>query len=157
MAAWKQWTRFTQAHREHKQRAKMRCKAKKYDLLNQAQIAAQEGDMHKVWTVVKSLAPKTKRKALQLHRHGHIMSPEAELDWIIEVFGERYGARPEPIASGRPRQHEPVQISAEALQFQLEHLPVRKAVPQDAAPSVVWRACSEQVTQFITDKVNETW
>ncbi|OLP94631.1 hypothetical protein AK812_SmicGene23340 [Symbiodinium microadriaticum] len=65
LTAWKQWTQFTRAHREHKHRAKQRSKDKKYDLLNEAQLAAQAGDMHK----------------------GRIMSPEAELDWNIEVFG----------------------------------------------------------------------
>ena len=132
LTAWKQWTQFTRAHREHKHRAKQRSKDKKYDLLNEAQLAAQAGDMHKVWTVVKSLAPKTKRKTLQLHRQGRIMSPEAELDWNIEVFGDRYGAKSEPTASGRPREQVPVSISAEAIWLQLEHLPVRKAVPPDA-------------------------
>ena len=87
------------------------------------------------------------------------MSPEAELDsldWVIEVFGDRYGAKSEPTASGRPREQVPVSISEEALWLQLEHLPVRKAVPPDAAPSVVWRACSAQVTQFISDRSMET-
>ena len=47
----------------------------KIELLEKAQTAAVQGDMHSVWKVVKTLAPKAKRKQLQLYKEGHIMSP----------------------------------------------------------------------------------
>ena len=78
--AWRQWQQFSKVHREHKQRAKAKSKRRKLDLLQQAQEAAEQGHMHQVWMVVKALAPKSKRKPLQLHRDGHIMTPEAELN-----------------------------------------------------------------------------
>ena len=40
------------------------------ELLNQAQLAAQAGDMHKVWTVVKSLAPETKKEITAIAQAG---------------------------------------------------------------------------------------
>ncbi|CAE7686084.1 unnamed protein product [Symbiodinium sp. CCMP2456] len=126
------------------------------DLLDTAQLAAQRGDVHQVWKVVRTLAPKVKRKPLQLYRNGHIMAPEAELDWIIEAFGERYGAR-EPPNTTSIRKHQPVQVSVAEVWYQLEHLPVRKAVPRSAAPSVVWRACSSEVASFIAQQVNTQW
>ena len=73
--SWRQWTQFSKAHKEHKQRAKARSKAGKIELLEKAQTAAAQGDMHSVWKVVKTLAPKAKRKQLQLYKEGHIMSP----------------------------------------------------------------------------------
>ncbi|CAE7251454.1 unnamed protein product, partial [Symbiodinium sp. CCMP2456] len=155
--AWRQWARFTQAHKVHKSRSRAKSKAWRQDLLLQAQQAANSGNMHQVWTVVKALAPKTKRKTLQLYRNGHIMAPEAELNWIISEFGDRYGARQAPQAAGKPREQHPVQISASALQFELDHLPVRKAVPSDAAPSAVWKACSLEVADFITSQINQRW
>ncbi|CAE7265256.1 unnamed protein product, partial [Symbiodinium sp. CCMP2456] len=155
--AWRQWVRFTQAHKVHKSRSRARSKAWRRDLLLQAQQAANSGDMHKVWKVVKALAPKTKRKTLQLYRNGHIMAPEAELNWIISEFGDRYGARQAPQATGKHREQHPVQISASALQFELDHLPVRKAVPSEAAPSAVWKACSLEVADFITNQINQRW
>ncbi|CAE7805071.1 unnamed protein product, partial [Symbiodinium sp. CCMP2592] len=156
VTAWRQWATFSKAHREHKQRAKAKSKERKYDLLRTAQEAAQQGNMHKVWQVVKTLAPKSKRKQLQLHKDGHIMTPQAELDWIIEEFGSRYGARPMP-SIGKTREHPPLQIQAFELWHQLDHLPVRKAVPCTAAPSVLWKACSTEVTAFVTDQVNHDW
>ena len=116
--AWQQWTQFSRAHREHKQRAKARSKAGKLELLEQAHTAATQGDMHGVWKVVKTLAPKTKRRQLQLYKEGHIMSPTDEMKWIIQAFGERYGAR-EHNASSRLREHPPVQITEAEIHRQL--------------------------------------
>ncbi|CAE7223016.1 unnamed protein product [Symbiodinium sp. CCMP2456] len=156
VTAWRLWAQFVQAHRAHKQKAKAKSKAYKQELLDTAQQAARRGDMHQVWKVVHSLAPKVRRKPLQLYRDGHIMTPEAELDWIIEAFGARYGARTPPQTT-RSRQYPPVQVSVAEVWHQLEHLSVRKAVPRSAAPSVLWRACSSEIAQFIAQQVNLQW
>ncbi|CAE7475779.1 unnamed protein product [Symbiodinium sp. CCMP2456] len=156
VTAWRLWAQFVQAHRAHKRKAKAKSKAYKQDLLDTAQQAARRGDMHQVWKVVHTLAPKVRRKPLQLYRDGHIMTPEAELDWIIEAFGERYGARAPPQTT-RARQFPPVQVSEAEVWHQLEHLPVRKAVPRSAAPSVLWRACSSEIAHFITQQFNLQW
>ncbi|CAE7740061.1 MCAT [Symbiodinium sp. CCMP2456] len=156
ITAWQQWATFSCAHREHKARAKERSKARKRDLLNTAQQAAQRGGMHQVWKVVQTLAPKIKRKPLQLYKEGRIMAPEAELDWIIEAFGERYGARSPPCTK-HIRTQPPVQVSAAEVWHHLERLPVRKAVPKAAAPSVLWKACSAEVAPFIAQQVNSQW
>ena len=84
------------------------------------------------------------------------MTPEAELNWIIEEFGDRYGARPAP-PRGKPRECPPLQVQECEIWRQLEHLRVRKAVPPTAAPSVIWRACSTELTPFITTQVNASW
>ena len=84
------------------------------------------------------------------------MTPEAELNWIIDEFGARYGARTAP-SIGKPREHDPSQIQEYELWHQLEHLPVRKAVPPTAAPSIVWKACSAEVTPFVVKQVNQAW
>ncbi|CAE7373197.1 unnamed protein product [Symbiodinium sp. CCMP2456] len=154
--AWRQWKEFSKAHREHKARSKARSKQRKQDLLAQARTAAARGDMHKVWQAVKTLAPKTRPKPLQLYRSGHIMTPESELAWIAEAFGERYGDR-EPPTQAHIRRHAPFQVSAEDVRSELEHLPVRKAVPPEAAPSALWKACAAEVAEFIAEQVNEQW
>eukprot|EP00439_Symbiodinium_sp_Y106_P011765 s5026_g1.t2 len=154
--AWQQWTQFSRAHREHKQRAKARSKAGKLELLEQAHTAATQGDMQGVWKVVKTLAPKTKRKQLQLYKEGHIMSPTDEMKWIIQAFGERYGAR-EHNASFRLREHPPVHITEAEIHRQLGLLPVHKAVPPEAAPAALWRACVDETTPFIAREVNRQW
>ncbi|CAE7296954.1 unnamed protein product [Symbiodinium sp. CCMP2592] len=154
--SWRQWSQFSKAHREHKKRAKDRSKAWRRDLILKAQQAAENNNMFQIWEVVKSLAPKTKRKKLQLCRNGHMMTPEAELDWIIEEFGERYGARAPP-TQAHIRQHDPIHIGPAEVWHQLEHLPVRKAVPAHMAPSVLWKACSAEVSVFISQQVCEQW
>ncbi|CAE7485339.1 unnamed protein product, partial [Symbiodinium sp. CCMP2456] len=156
MQAWKQWKDFSRLHREHKARSKARSKQRRHDLLTKAQTAANKGDMHQVWQVVKTLAPKTKPKPLQLYRQGHIMTPESELNWIAEAFGERYGARKQP--QHKPdRQHDPFQVTTADVWHELDRLPLRKAVPPDAAPAAAWKACSAEVSAFIADQVNFHW
>ncbi|CAE7334859.1 unnamed protein product, partial [Symbiodinium microadriaticum] len=87
--AWRQWAEFSSAQRIYKARAKQRSKQRKTDLLCQAQQAADKGNAHELWKTVILLAPKAPRKRLQLHKNGHMITPEEELEWILEAYGER--------------------------------------------------------------------
>ena len=157
MEAWKLWTRFAEAHRLHKQRANRRAKARRDELLAQAQDAATKGDLHQMWSVVKRLAPKTQFRRVQLHKHGLIMAPEAELDWIATAFGERYGAEHSALPGPLRRQHPPVQVLMTDVKAALQQLPARKAVPPGVVPSALWKACANQLAGPLTAAVNEAW
>ena len=86
-----------------------------------------------MWKIVSLLAPKTKKRKLQLHKNGMIMTPEAELDWIASDFGGRYGVG---ICSTRNAQQEVIslQSTAEEITTAINTIPVRKAVPRGSAP-----------------------
>ena len=84
------------------------------------------------------------------------MSPADEMQWIIQAFGERYGARAHA-ASSKPGEHSPVQVTEEEVHYQLALLPVRKAVPPEAAPAALWRACVAETSPFIAREVNQQW
>ena len=84
------------------------------------------------------------------------MSPADEMQWIIQAFGERYGAR-EHNTPPQLREHPPVQVTEEEIQHQLGLLPVRKAVPPEAAPAALWRACVAETSSFIVREVNRQW
>ncbi|CAE7234951.1 unnamed protein product, partial [Symbiodinium sp. CCMP2456] len=45
------------------------------------------------WRQWKDFMRKLPRPGETCIRHGHIMTPESELNWIVEAFGQRYGAR----------------------------------------------------------------
>ena len=85
LSAWKHWAHFQQAHRIHKQRSKQRVKQKRDDLLEQAQISARDGNLFGMWKIVKQMAPKAPRKRLQLNKDGHMLTPEEELQWIVQA------------------------------------------------------------------------
>ncbi|CAE7660156.1 MCAT [Symbiodinium sp. CCMP2592] len=155
--AWKLWTQFSRAHRIHKQRAKVRSKVRRDELLEQAEQAAEKGNAHEMWSVVKRLAPKSRPKKVQLYRHGQIMTPGAELDWIVEEFGKPYGATSSTEPGSLLRQHEPVQLQEDYVLEELRKIPVRKAVPPGAVPAVVWRACAEQLVGPLVRKVSDDW
>ena len=156
-SAWKTWTKFTQAHRLHKQRAQGRAKARRDELLAQAQTAATTGDLYQMWSVVKRLAPKMKFRRVQLHKHGTIMAPEAEVEWIAQAFGDRYGAVHSAPPGPLHRIHSPVQVQVNDVKAALLQLPARKAVPPGAVPSAVWKACAEQIASPLTKAVNQAW
>ena len=80
--AWRQWAQFSRAHKEHKQRAKAKSKAKKSDLLHKAQEAATQGNMHQAWMVVKALAPKKQAQTTSVAqgRAHHDPRGRAQLD-----------------------------------------------------------------------------
>ncbi|OLP93673.1 LINE-1 retrotransposable element ORF2 protein [Symbiodinium microadriaticum] len=155
--AWKLWVQFSRAHAIHKQRANARAKAKRDELLQQAQQAAEHKNMHELWTVVKRLAPKCRFKKVQLHKHGVIIAPEAELDWIAQAFGERFGVHLAKEPPPLQRQHAPVQLAEQEVAAALHHIPVRKAVPRGTLPAAFWRACADQIAAPLTVAVNQAW
>ena len=113
--------------------------------------------MHALWGVVKSLAPKTRFKKVQLHKHGVIMAPEAELAWIAQAFGERFGeghaSKPPPLQ----RSHAPVQLEEADVRQALHQIPARKAVLPGTLPAAFWKACADQLAAPLTAKVNLEW
>ena len=157
LQAWQLWVRFSQAHRLHKQRSQTRSKVRRAELLQEAQTAAARGNSHAMWQVVKKLAPKSKSKKVQLYKNGHIMHPDAELDWIASAFGERYGTSFAQAPPNLVRQHPPVLLEVKQVREILLQTPLRKAVPPNALPSVVWRACLDQIIHPLVDKVNQDW
>ena len=113
--------------------------------------------MHRVWATVKALAPKSKPKRLQLHKDGRMLSPTAELQWIVEEFGKRYGSSFSSPAEFPVREHPPVQVQETQVQALLGELQVRKAVPPGAVPSVVWRICSREVSTCALSDFSTRW
>ncbi|CAE7208423.1 unnamed protein product [Symbiodinium sp. CCMP2592] len=158
LTAWHLWTRFQQAHKVHKQRSRRRTRDKRDELLAQAQQAAEKGNTFGLWKVVKQLAPKAPRRRLQLHRDGCILNTADELAWIVQAFGDRYGMgtndkgwEPQGHAAPYPL------VQASELAHLLSHLNVRKAVPRDSAPALLWKACGAHVANIIADDVSSQW
>ena len=151
LTAWKQWTQFQQAHRINKERSKQRSKQRKIDLLQQAQQAADQGNVHELWKTIRRLAPKAPRKRLQLHKDGHMISPEAELGWILEAYGDRYAVddHQAPISFTFP-QHQGLELDSKVLHFNLQRLNPRKAVPHGTAPAVIWKVCADLLALPVT-------
>ncbi|CAE7432271.1 unnamed protein product [Symbiodinium sp. CCMP2592] len=101
--------------------------------------------------------PNKLRTGVQLYKHGHLMTPTAELDWIAEAFGERFGAQFSSEPGALLRQHVPVQLQEDYVLEELLNIPVRKAVPPGAVPAIAWRACAAQIVHPLVRKVNEDW
>ena len=124
----------------------------------QAQQAADQGNTYGLWRVVKQLAPKAPRKRLQLHRDGRILSTSEELEWILEAYGERYGANTAATIAVQDGQAAPCAlINANDLAWTLGHINPRKAVPRGTAPSLLWKACCRQVADSVTAHINNNW
>ncbi|CAE7368000.1 unnamed protein product, partial [Symbiodinium microadriaticum] len=151
----RQWAEFSRAHRIYKARAKQRSKQRKTDLLCQAQQAADKGNAHELWKTVKLLAPKAPKKGLQLHRGGHMITPEEELDWILEAYGERYATdNTQARIKFEFPEHAGFQLHSADLHWYLSHLNPRKAVPKGTAPAVVWKACADIISDPVINTFN---
>ena len=159
VSAWKVWVQFQKAHRIHKQRSKQRTKQKRDDLLEQAQQSARAGNLFGLWKVVKQLAPKAPRRRLQLHKDGQILSPDEELQWIVQAYGDRYGVgSSEPAWTYQPRALlSEVVIDASDLADVLSRLHPRKAVPRNSVPPVLLKACCSDIAPALASDVNDKW
>ncbi|CAE7040662.1 MCAT [Symbiodinium sp. CCMP2592] len=142
MEAWKLWAQFAKAHKIYKQRAKARSKVKRDELLQQAQQKLQT----KAIPMTCGVAPRSRHKKVQLYKHGHLMTCTAELDWIAEAFGDRFGAQFSSAPGALLRQRAPVQLQADHVLEELLNIPVRKAVPPGAVHED-WRDDHVQVHQ----------
>ena len=159
VTAWRLWVQFQRAHQIHKQRSRKRIRHKRDDLLEQANAAAHSGNLFGLWKVVKQFAPKAPRKRLQLHQEGRILSTNAELKWILEAYGDRYGeaSTEDVVALDIPSSHKNVQICPQELAGQLRALHARKAVPKGTAPPILLKACNESVATVVARQVNHDW
>ena len=158
ITAWRQWAQFTQAHRIHKARSKERSKQRRINLLDQGQQAANRGDAHGLWATVRQLAPKAPRRKLQLRRNGHMISVEAEMDWILEAYGQRYSVQDEDIQvhfAFAP--HTGIHIEATDLEWFLFRLNPRKATPKDTAPALLVKACAHSLSRSTAQQLNTIW
>ena len=88
--AWRQWAAFMKQRKMHKQRSRKRRKQRLLDMLTQAQAAAGKRDMRGVYEIVRRLAPKTPHCVLQLRKDGFMLTPQEELNWMLQFFGERF-------------------------------------------------------------------
>ena len=85
------------------------------------------------------------------------MAPEAELEWIAQVFGERFGEQYSAKPSALLRQHAPAQLDVQEVHQALRHIPARKAVPPGEIPAAFWKACADQIAAPLTHKINQEW
>ena len=153
--AWRQWAKFMLMHREHKKKARTLQKQRVADLLLlQARIAADKHDTHGTYKVVRMLAPKLPRKSLQLRKDGLMMTPTEELQWMLQVFGERFAAD-----SDQPKSRflqQPLCLQPAQLQ-QLEKIEVHKAVPKSDPAGVTWRLIADVVAPYVCEYTAHAW
>eukprot|EP00439_Symbiodinium_sp_Y106_P044349 s2334_g5.t1 len=161
VGAWRVWVQFQKAHRIHKKRSKSRTKQRRDDLLEQAQQAARAGNFFGLWKVVKQLAPKAPRRRLQLNQEGKLLSPEEELQWIVQAYGERYGVGSAESAWIYEPQAFTSDVAIDALDLAniLGHLSPRKAVPRNSVPPVLLllKACCSDIATTVAHDVNAQW
>ena len=154
--AWRQWTAFMKQHKTHKQRSRRHRKQKLLDMLIQAQAAADKHDMHSVYKIVRQLAPKTPHRVLQLRKEGFMLTPQEELNWMLQFFGERFGESQDCMPPSRFLS-QPFLLDAEQLQCQLAKIPVHKAVPKNDPAGVTWKAVADIIAPYVCEYVREEW
>ena len=116
--------------------------------VDQAEQAAFRGDQRSLYLIVRRLSPCTRQTARRLRGDdGRLLSCWEELQHITAYGNRTFAAKQDdhPIAPLM----QPVLITDDDLQDELNKLGIAKAVPSHVAPTAVWRQCSTEISQTL--------
>ena len=156
---WRHSVQFARMHRMAQRQGKELRRARRANLLMQADQAISSGSSRLFYQLVDKLAPKGRYRKFQLSRGGSILTPEEELDTMrkhfMQVFnGDNTHLPPIP----EPREEDSsFPVDSRELQVFLDKLPARKAGAPHTAPGAVWRICSDLVAAPLAAILTQRW
>jgi len=136
-------------------RLRRQCRQRKRDRINQllAEAAAQPQSLTTVFRLIKTLAPKTPHKRLQLRApNGCPLSTFDSLKSIQDYFHGIYHTHPAIPALSPPCL--PLQLTWTELAEALAALPASKALPAAQPPAALWKAAAGTLAEKLLPKVN---
>ncbi|CAE7647723.1 unnamed protein product [Symbiodinium sp. CCMP2456] len=146
-AAFRKWQIFRRCQRELQQRGKERRKQRLEMSWQEAETAANVGDMHTLYSCVRKLAPKTARERIQIRSiEDKLLTPQQEFQHIQDYFAKLYSR--DPKHQDTLRLLAPYNITAEILQS-LSKLQSGRAVPKGKVPPEVWKLLKHDVVPVV--------
>ena len=154
--SWRHFSKYRSLRREAN-RASRQARRNRYEgLLMEASECASSQNLHKLFRVVRKLAPKQPYRRMKLYGpQGEILSPDQEATSIREHF--------EGILQGSPpwQQHrseqQPAVFTSSEIQSELMRIPFHKATPKHMAPGALWRAAAPVLAPKIHAMLVEMW
>ena len=150
--AWRYYSNFRRAHqafrRQSRQAKKQWFRAKVLEM----ETASAAGDIRTLFRLTGALLPKQPKRRLQLRGpQGEVWTPKQQLASLRSFYQDLYAPTDEPRlhSDSAPM----LQLSPEEAQLRLASLPVGKAVPPQFAPTAAFRACSDVLAGWLSEKI----
>ena len=154
--SWLHFAKFRNLRREANRASRAARRNRLENLIADAEQCATTLNMHKLFRVVRQIAPKQPYKKIKLYGpQGEILSVEQEARSIKEHFEAILHDSDQPIASLEHRGAEAFSVAD--LQSELEHIPLNKATPRHLAPGALWRAAAPIIAPVLAETLHRQW
>ena len=159
LSAWRCWhnlARFRALRRAANKASRLARRQRVDHLLMEAEAHAQSCNPHKMYAIIRQLAPKQPFRRVKIYGpEGEILSKEAEADRLRTHFRAIFQAQAIPwehkcTVMGAPP---PLADVGRAL----ADIPLRKAAPRHFAPNAAWRAAAPVVAPIVHREVCQAW
>ena len=150
LQAWRAYAKFIQVCKVLRRRSRQARKQLLHDKLDLAKQAAQQRNSHMLYSVVRSIAPKTFRKAVRIHsKSGTLLTTQEEHQEIVHYFRALFLSSSASCEIEAPDM--PDRITTAEVRSALQATQIGKAVPKGCAPASAWKICQGQVEQRVTE------
>ena len=159
LSAWRCWHNFARfrALRRAANKASRIARRQRVDhLLQAAETHAQANNTHKLYAIIRQLAPKQPFCRVKIYGlEGEVLTREAEADRLRTHFRDIFQGEAEPWEHPCAELGVPPPLAD--IRRALESTPLRKAVPRHFAPGAAWRAAASLVAPIVHHTVCQAW
>ena len=159
LSAWRCWHNFARfrALRRAANKASRLARRQRVDhLLMEAEAHAQSCNPHKMYAIIRQLAPKQPFRRVNIYGpEGEILSKEAEADRLRTHFRDIFQAKAIPWEHDCAVMGVPPPLAD--VGRALADIPLRKAAPRHFAPNAAWRAAAPVVAPIVHREVCQAW
>ena len=155
--AWRCWCMFSQLHKEHSKYCKILRKQRITDALEEAEQAAKRHDTWALYRIVRRLAPKVPSKKFQIQQKGKMLSPQEELQTMVQYYEELYADSHVSTTKYSGTLSDNFPVTAQELLYYLQQIPLRKAVSRGSVPGVVYRICAQALAPVLCKLIRYMW
>ena len=153
---WRLWTRFRQASKQMRADVKVAKRQQITDTMLELEQAATRGDQGGIYVAVRRLAPwKPAAKPSIRGKTGEFLPPAQQLRELCRHATAKFCQGTDYQPKGTLQAG--MQVTVAQLQEALQRLPVRKAAPQTAAPSALWKNSAAALSQLFWAPLSEAW
>ena len=151
-AKWRLAVQFARASRLLKQQSR-HLKRQFYEAqVMQAEQAAQRGDQRSLHLMVRRLSPKQRNLACRLRgEDGHLLSGQEEMQHILAYSSKTFSAKLDDYPCLPLTQA--LVVTAQDITTELRKLGLSKAVPRHIAPSAIWKFCSAELGEVLSQAI----
>ena len=148
--AFRRHAAFQRCQKALRQRGRERRRALVQDILQEAEQAASQGDMHALYRHVRRLAPKAPRERIQIRGPDNtILDPAQEFQQIYEYFTHLYQQGPDTYSTTYVLQQD-YNITDTEILSSLKQQKAGKAVPQGKVPPDVWKRYAHSLLPHVS-------